>query len=177
MATRAHLWAIGYEDVTGASKLRDKITELAWGSGKASKELVLLDAAVVVRNPDGTFVLDHKPFPTASNIVALTTVGMLAGLVLGTPLTGAAIGAALGSAGSAVSATSVVDSEFIREIESLMKPGSSALFVLDAEGDVNTIQNSIRGLGGTILKTNVDLERARLIQSALSASSKVDQRT
>jgi len=27
----------------------------------------------------------------------------------------------------------------------------------------------IRGLGGTVLKTNVDLERAKLIQSTLAA--------
>jgi len=34
---------------------------------------------------------------------------------------------------------------------------------------MDVILDSIRGLGGTILKTNVDLERARLIQSALTA--------
>jgi hypothetical protein len=28
----------------------------------------------------------------------------------------------------------------------------------------------IRGLGGTVLKTNVDLERAKLIQSTLAAA-------
>jgi hypothetical protein len=33
------------------------------------------------------------------------------------------------------------------------------------------ILHSIRGLGGTVLKTNVDLERVRLIQSTLTASS------
>ena len=31
------------------------------------------------------------------------------------------------------------------------------------------ILHAIRGLGGTVLKTNVDIERARLIQSALAA--------
>jgi hypothetical protein len=30
---------------------------------------------------------------------------------------------------------------------------------------------AIRGLGGTVLKTNVDLERAQLIQSTLAAPS------
>ena len=32
------------------------------------------------------------------------------------------------------------------------------------------ILHAIRGLGGTVLKTNVDLERARLIQATLAAS-------
>jgi uncharacterized membrane protein len=32
---------------------------------------------------------------------------------------------------------------------------------------MDVILHAIRGLGGTVLKTNVDLERARLIQSTL----------
>jgi uncharacterized membrane protein len=52
-----------------------------------------------------------------------------------------------------------------------MKPGTSAVFVLDAGGDLGVILHAIRGLGGTVLKTNVDVERARLIQSTLAADS------
>jgi uncharacterized membrane protein len=55
-------------------------------------------------------------------------------------------------------------------VERIMQPGTSALFVLDDQGDMDVILHSIRGLGGTILKTNVDLEGARLIQSALTAA-------
>ena len=51
----------------------------------------------------------------------------------------------------------------------MMKPGMSALFVLDNAGDMEVILYKIRGLGGTVLKTNVDLERAKLIQSTLAA--------
>jgi uncharacterized membrane protein len=51
-----------------------------------------------------------------------------------------------------------------------MKPGTSALFVLDQAGNMTSILDGIRGLGGTVLKTNVDLERARLIQSTLAAA-------
>ena len=51
-----------------------------------------------------------------------------------------------------------------------MKPGTSALFVLDDEGDMNVILHGIRGLGGTVVKTNVDVDRAKLIQSALAAA-------
>jgi len=35
---------------------------------------------------------------------------------------------------------------------------------------MDVILYRIRGLGGTVLKTNVDLERAQLIQSTLSAA-------
>jgi len=56
-------------------------------------------------------------------------------------------------------------------VKELMKPGTSAIFVLDDEGDMDVILHRIRGLGGTVLKTNVDLERARLIQSTLAAPS------
>ena len=45
---------------------------------------------------------------------------------------------------------------FVREVEGLMKPGTSALFVLDDEGDMDVILHNIRGLGGTVLKTNVE---------------------
>ena len=53
----------------------------------------------------------------------------------------------------------------------MMKPGTSVLLVLDDGGDMEVILHHIRGLGGTVLKTNVDLVRARLIQSTLSAGS------
>jgi uncharacterized membrane protein len=49
-----------------------------------------------------------------------------------------------------------------------MKPGTSALFVLDQEGDMPAILQGIRGLGGTVLRTNVDVKRAKLIQSTLA---------
>jgi Protein of unknown function (DUF1269) len=61
--------------------------------------------------------------------------------------------------------------DFVREVKGLMKPGTSAIFVLDDEGDMDVILPAIRGLGGTVLKTNVDLERAQLIQSTLAAPS------
>jgi hypothetical protein len=36
---------------------------------------------------------------------------------------------------------------------------------------MDKVLHGIRGLGGTVLKTNVDVERARLIQSTLVAPS------
>jgi uncharacterized membrane protein len=169
MTTAAHLWAIGYDDMARADQVRDEIVELGWGAGKVGKYLVLQDIAAVVRHPDGSFTFDRKPFPGLANILASTGAGFLAGLVLAAPLTGATIGALLGSAGTAAASKAGIGEAFVRDVEAMMKPGTSALFVLDVVGDLEIVLHKIRGLGGTVLKTNVDLKHAKLIQDTMTA--------
>ena len=162
-----HLWAVGYDDMERASHVRDEIVRLGW----VENRLILTDLAVVVRHLDGSFTLDRERFPTGSNIVGASAVGFLAGLILGVPIVGAAIGAIVGGAGAAMNVLSAgIAEDFVKDIQRLMKPGTSAIFVLDSEGDMTAILHAIRGLGGTVLKTNVDVERARLIQATLAAT-------
>jgi uncharacterized membrane protein len=171
MSTTAHLWAIGYDDMARADQVRDQIAELGWGAGKVGKYLILEDIAVVVRRPDGGFTFNRKPFAGLANILACTGAGFLAGLVLAAPVTGATIGALLGGAGTAAASHAGISETFVGEVVAMMKPGTSALFVLDDVGDMEVILHKIRGLGGTVLKTNVDMERTKLIQSTLAAAS------
>jgi uncharacterized membrane protein len=159
MTKAGHLWAIGYDDMGRAEQVRHETTRLG-----ERHCLILLDTAVAVRYPDGSVTLDGEPFVAVTNIRGHTSASFLAGLALAAPpLTGAAVGALLGSTG--------IDEDFVCEVERLMKPGTSALFVLDQEGDMDAILQGIRGLGGTVLKTTVDLERAKLIQSTLAAAA------
>ena len=167
MKSSEHLWAVGFDDMGRANQVRDEIVRLGWVDNK----LILQDVAVVVRHLDGSFTLDRERFPTGYNIVGASAVGFLAGLVIGVPIVGAAIGAMVGGAGTAMSVMSTgIADDFVKEVQRLMKPGTSALFVLDRAGDMDVILHGIRGLGGTVLKTNVDVERARLIQSTLAAA-------
>jgi len=168
MTKSGNLWAIGYDDMGRANQIRDEIISLGWDK----HYLLLNDVAVVVRHPDGSFTFDRKAFPAASNVVGCSVEGWVAGRVVGAPLIGAAVGAMVGGAGSvAVLASAGIGEDFIKDVERLMKPGTSALFVLDDEGDMDVILHKIRGLGGTVLKTNVDVEHAKLIQSTLAAPS------
>ena len=174
MSESGHLWAVGYDDVARADQVRDEIVNLGWGSGRAAKYLILEDCAAVIRHPDGSFTLDRTRFSGVANILACTGAGFLAGLVLAAPLTGATIGALLGSAGTAAATRVGISEDFIRDAEFLMKPGTSALFVLDDTADMEVVLHRIQGLGGKVLKTNVDLERAKLIQSTLAAAAPPD---
>jgi uncharacterized membrane protein len=169
MTTAAHLWAIGFDDTVRAGEVRDEVGRLGWDAGNAAKYLILLDLEVVVRHADGSFTLERERLQGLANILACTGAGFLAGLVVAAPLTGAAIGAVLGSAGSAAAAHAGVSADFIRDVKALMKPGTSVLFVLDDAGDMEAILHAIQGLGGTVLRSNVDLERVKVIQSALAA--------
>ena len=165
MNPQGNLWAIAFDDMARAEQVRDEITRLGW----SNHYLILEDVAVVVRHPDGHFTFDREPFPAVSNILECSAVGFLVGLVAAAPLTGAAIGALVGSAGDAAAAAIGIDDEFVKEVEGLMKPGTSTLLVLDDAGEMDAILYAIRGLGGTVLRTNVDRERAKLIQAALAA--------
>ena len=166
MVKGGHLWAIGYDHMERAEEVRAEVARL-----HERHCLTVLDTAVVVRYPDGCLTLNGEQFVAAPNFGGHTFASFLTSLALGAPpLTGAAVGAFVRAAGSAAAEVGI-DADFIREVEELIKPGTSALFVLDREGDMAAILQGIRGLGGTILKTNVDLERTRLIQSTLAAAS------
>jgi uncharacterized membrane protein len=166
MTKGAHLWAVGFDDMGRAEQVRHETFKLG-----EKHCLILLDTAVAVRYPDGSVTLDGEPFVAAINVSGHGFATFLAALALGAPpCTGAAVGALVRSTGGAAAEVGI-DDAFVREVETLMKPGTSALFVLDQVGDMDAILQGIRGLGGTVLKTNVDVKRAKLIQSTLAATS------
>ena len=163
MSGQAHLWAIAYDEPARAETARAKVLAVS----DLGSSLELLDMAILAHHPDGSFTLDRKPLPGAGSI-SHGILSVLVGIALVGPLTDRAVGAMLGEDASH-SATSVgIREDFVREIKALLQPGVWALLVLDKEGNLDEILVGIRGLGGKVIKTNVDLERAKLIQSTLS---------
>ena len=109
----AHLWAIGYDDVVQAQRTRREFTALA-GDGQ---HLLLLDVAILARTTDGSYSLDREPFPLTSNVLAGGTLRFLAGLALAAPMTGAAVGALLGTTASTVANAVGIEDAFIKDVE------------------------------------------------------------
>jgi uncharacterized membrane protein len=169
MIGAGHLWAVGYPDTDRAEQVRAQLRALG-----ETACLVLLDTAVVVRYSDGSVTLDGVQFVSVGNIRGSTLASFLAGLALAAPpLTAGAVGELMSGTGPSPAAVGISE-DFVREVEGLMAPGTSALFVLDRERDMAAILQGISGLGGTVLKTNVDLDRTKLVQSTLGAAALPD---
>ncbi len=167
-SSQAHLWAVGYDDMDRASQVREEINDLAG----PQQYLFLLDVLVIVRNTDGTYKVDHERGHAIDAIVRSSILGGLIGVILAVPpLSAAAVAAMFGSATAAASAVAMIDNAFVEEVKLLMKPGTFALFVLDDGADLDVIAHRLRGSGGTVLKTNVDLERLKLVQSILGGAA------
>jgi uncharacterized membrane protein len=162
-----NLWAVGFDDPGRAGRVREELAALAEGHC-----LALLDWAVAVCYPDGSVTLDGQPFTPLAPAPAHGhgLVRFLAGLALGAPpLTAGAVGTGLAAIGGCSSTAGGIGDEFVSDVARLMRPGTSVLFLLDKVGDSEAVLQGIRGLGGTVLRANVDPERVRLIQAALSS--------
>jgi len=167
MASDAHLWAVVYDDVGHAEHVRDIVRGLG-----QEHCLVVLDVAVVARYADGSLTIDGEPFVAPAKYRPHSFASFLANLALSAPLlTGPAVGSRLGSTGTVAQGSAISD-DFVHEVAGIIKPGSSVLFVLDQHANANleTILQRIQGLGGTIVKTTVDLQRVKQIQLALEAT-------
>jgi uncharacterized membrane protein len=90
------------------------------------------------------------------------------GLLRLRPLAGAGLGALAGNAGAVLHGAGI-HRAFIRDAEAALRPDTSAVFLLDRSEDVGRLLPRKRGLGGQVLPTNVDEERLKQVQAALSA--------
>jgi uncharacterized membrane protein len=76
------------DDLSEPVRREEELTRLGW----REHYLILSDVVIVSRLPDGSFALDREPLPAATNVLRFDGCGLLAGLVLAAPLTGAAVG-------------------------------------------------------------------------------------
>ncbi|HEY1922646.1 MAG TPA: DUF1269 domain-containing protein [Tepidisphaeraceae bacterium] len=167
MANRANFWVIVYDNSARAEQVRQNIAKLI----ARTNSIDLADIAVLQLDQAGSFTLDQQPFSQSGNIFSGSVAWFLAGLSLGVPINGSAHDPQLGSAWSNISGSVGIDRKFVVDLNRLMKPGRSALLVVDRTGSVQKILRGIAGPGGTMLTARADLEHACLIQSTLNAHS------
>ncbi len=157
----ADLIAIGYPDQATAEAAADEARRLA-------RDLIIEpDAiAVIVRDADGAYHVH-----TQHHIVGRgATWGMFWGLLFGVlffiPVFGIAIGAGLGALMGKIT-KSGIDKQFQDQVRDMLKPGTSALFLMVEKVTPDKAVEAMSKYGGTVLKTSLSKEGEQQLQEAL----------
>ena len=161
----ADLIAIGYPDERTAVEAQREAERLAHDL------LIQPDAvAAIVRHRDGKF----KVHSTAHSVAGGTMYGMFWGLLFGllffVPFFGLAVGAGMGALMGQIE-KSGVDKEFQRDVQELLQPGTSALFLVVENVTPDVAVDALSRFGGTVLATSLSKEAEAELQAELGGTS------
>jgi uncharacterized membrane protein len=157
----AELIAIGYDDTTTAVQAMEEVERL-------ETELVIQADAVaaIIRNDEGKF----KTVTNAHAVGAGATWGMFWGLLFGLlffiPFLGMAFGAAFGGLMGKLE-KGAIDKQFQAQVRDMLKPGTSALFMVIEKATPDKALAALSKFGGTVLKTSLSEEATAEIQKGL----------
>jgi uncharacterized membrane protein len=158
------LIAIGYPDEATAQAAADEAHRLA-------QDLTIEpDAiAVIVRDSDGKFHVRTSHHTVEDS----TTWGMVWGLLFGVlffvPFLGVAIGAGMGALMGKITKLGI-DREFQDQVRDMLKPGTSALFLMLEKVTPDKAVDALSQFGGTVLKSSLSKEGEQELQDALHGS-------
>lgn len=157
----ADLIAIGYDDTTTALKAEEEVQRLAG-------ELVIQPDAVaaIIRNEDGKLKTITNQHEVGRGATWGMFWGFLFGLIFFIPFFGLAIGAGMGALMGKLGKSSI-DKQFQEQVRDMLKPGTSALFMIVEQMTTDKALAALSKYGGTVLKTSLSEEDEKELQEAL----------
>ena len=157
----AELVAIGYADETSALAAEQEAQRLA------DELIVQPDAiAAIVRHADGRYQVTTNHQAVGSGSTWGMFWGFFFGLRFFVPVLGMAMGAGLGALFGKLERAGI-DKEFQARVQELLRPGTSALFLVLDDSTAETSVLALSRYGGTVLRTPVSKEVEGKLQSAL----------
>ena len=161
----ADLIAIGYPDEATAEAAADEARRLA-------QDLIIQpDAiAVIVRDADGSYHVHTSHHPVGAGATWGMFWGMLFGLLFFIPVFGMAVGAGLGALMGKLTKTSI-DRQFQDQVRDMLKPGTSALFLMVEKVTPDKATEALSQFGGTVLKSSLSKQGEADLQDALHGQS------
>jgi uncharacterized membrane protein len=157
----ADLIAIGYPDETTAALAADEARALA-------KDLIIQPDAIasIVRDKEGKYHVHTAHHMVGAGATWGMFWGLLFGLLFFIPVFGMAVGAGLGALMGKITKAGV-NKEFQDQVRDLMKPGTSALFLMVEKVTPDKAVEALSKYGGTVLKTSLTKEGEAALQEAL----------
>ena len=130
--------------------------------------MVLADAAVVIRKPDGKIKVKQATHLVGVGLVGGAFWGMLIGLFFWMPWLGLAVGAVTGALLGATTDYGIND-EFIKEVGATIKPGGSAMFLLISKWTEDKALERLNKFDATIVRTSLTKEDEEKLKTAFGA--------
>jgi uncharacterized membrane protein len=157
----AELIAIGYPDQATAEAAADEVRRL-------SRDLIIEpDAiAVIVRDEEGKYHVHTSHHPVGAGASWGMFWGLLFGMLFFIPGFGLVIGAGLGALMGKVT-KSGIDKAFEEQVRGMVKPGTSALFLMVEKVTPDKAVEAMSKFGGTVLKTSLSKDGEKELQEAL----------
>jgi uncharacterized membrane protein len=157
----AELVAIGYPDETSALAAEKEAQRLA-------DELIIQPDAIaaIVRHADGKYQVTTTHHAVDSGASWGMFWGLFFGLLFFVPVLGMAMGASLGALFGKLEQAGI-DKEFQAQVREMLRPGSSALFLVVEDATPETAVRALGRYGGTIIKTSFSKEAEEKVQCAL----------
>ena len=157
----ADLIAIGYPDETTASLASEEVQRLA------SELIIEPDAvAAIVRDKEGKYHVSTSHHPVGGGATWGMFWGLLFGLLFFVPVFGMAVGAGLGALFGKIEKTGI-DKQFQQQVRDMLKPGTSALFVVVEKVTPDKAVEALSQYGGTVLKSSLSKDAEAELQEAL----------
>ncbi len=86
------------------------------------------------------------------------------------PLAGAAIGAASGALGAALTDVGIND-QFMKDVAQALQSDNAALFLLIRKMTTDKVLADLQGVGGTVLRTSFDHTQEEALRQALAGAA------
>ena len=155
------LIAIGYRQEATAEEAADEARRMA-------RDLIIEpDAiAVIVRDKEGKYHVHTSHHPVGAGTTWGMFWGLLFGLLFFIPVFGMAIDAGIGALMGKVAKTSI-DKQFQDQVRGMLKPGTSALFLMLEKVTPDKALEAMSKYGGTVLKTSLSKDDEKELQDAL----------
>jgi len=158
----ADLIAIGYPDETTALEAEEEAERLA------ADLIIQADAiAAIVRNKNGKYKVTTNHHAVAGGTVWGMWWGLLFGLLFFVPIFGMAVGAGFGALFGKLE-KSGINKAFQEQVRAMLKPGTSALFLVVEKVTPDKAIEALKKFGGTVLKTSLSEEAEAELQAELS---------
>jgi len=157
------LVVLAFDTMTGAEDMRERMYDLQ------KRELITLeDAAVVVRKESGKTKVKQAHSLVGAGALGGAFWGMLIGLLFFAPWLGLIAGTAAGALAGKMGDIGV-DDDFIKQVSDTIEPGTSALFLLARDAQIERIEEEITDMEFEIIQTNLSPEDETQLRDTFAA--------